>query len=266
MSQIILVHGMNATKESWGIVPEKLEPEAGAIVSVQLPGHEKEIFKVSDLNVLTIGSFVRNGSYNGPTDMNTYISSIASHFNPGTDRDIVLIGHSLGGAVISHVASKYSDRIAGLIYIAAMVPENKESAKDIMDTIYEELDIKGLFTNNSGSWLGAVFSIIGKLTAFIKDYNNADDDLSLVEQPEKPLSEPFNRTNGFEAIPWFYILCEKDDVIPASIQQMMIDRYSKIIAPTHVARMPTGHLPQYDDPDRLVEILKEMLSSKSANT
>jgi len=39
----------------------------------------------------------------------------------------------------------------------------------------------------------------------------------------------------------------------------MISIYKKIAAPIKVQQMTTGHLPQFDDPDRLVDIIISML-------
>jgi pimeloyl-ACP methyl ester carboxylesterase len=48
------------------------------------------------------------------------------------DGAVVLAGHSLGGAVISQIADQRPDRVAQLIYCAAFVLEDGESAGDVM--------------------------------------------------------------------------------------------------------------------------------------
>src|SRR5262249_44253857 len=45
---------------------------------------------------------------------------------------VVLAGHSLGGVTISQVADQRPDRVARLIYCAAFVLEDGESAGDVM--------------------------------------------------------------------------------------------------------------------------------------
>jgi len=46
--------------------------------------------------------------------------------------DIVLLGHSYGGMVITGVADRMPERVRRLIYLDAMIPESGESAADIM--------------------------------------------------------------------------------------------------------------------------------------
>jgi pimeloyl-ACP methyl ester carboxylesterase len=48
-------------------------------------------------------------------------------------RNVILVGHSYGGMVITGVADAVPDRIAGLIYLDAMVPEDGENVMQIMD-------------------------------------------------------------------------------------------------------------------------------------
>jgi pimeloyl-ACP methyl ester carboxylesterase len=47
-------------------------------------------------------------------------------------RDVVLVGHSYGGMVITGVADRIPDRIRRLVYIDAFVPENGESVVTAM--------------------------------------------------------------------------------------------------------------------------------------
>jgi pimeloyl-ACP methyl ester carboxylesterase len=48
-------------------------------------------------------------------------------------RDIILVGHSYGGMVISGVADQLPDRIRKLVYLDAIVPNDGESVMNIMD-------------------------------------------------------------------------------------------------------------------------------------
>ena len=45
--------------------------------------------------------------------------------------DIVLVGHSYGGMVISGVADRVPEKVASLVYLDAFVPENGQSCFSI---------------------------------------------------------------------------------------------------------------------------------------
>jgi pimeloyl-ACP methyl ester carboxylesterase len=47
--------------------------------------------------------------------------------------DIILVGHSYGGMVITGVADRLPERIGKLIYLDAMVPNDGENVMDLMD-------------------------------------------------------------------------------------------------------------------------------------
>ncbi|HET9439487.1 MAG TPA: alpha/beta fold hydrolase [Longimicrobiales bacterium] len=47
-------------------------------------------------------------------------------------QNVILVGHSYGGMVITGAADRLGDRISQMIYVDAMVPDSGESALDIM--------------------------------------------------------------------------------------------------------------------------------------
>jgi pimeloyl-ACP methyl ester carboxylesterase len=61
-------------------------------------------------------------------DLDTHIQDIVNVILWEDLHDVVLVGHSYGGMVITGVADRVPDRIKHVIYIDALVPENGESA------------------------------------------------------------------------------------------------------------------------------------------
>jgi pimeloyl-ACP methyl ester carboxylesterase len=49
------------------------------------------------------------------------------------DGPVILVGHSYGGAIITQGGN--SDKVAGLVYVAAFQPDEKESALDLVKTV-----------------------------------------------------------------------------------------------------------------------------------
>ncbi len=61
------------------------------------------------------------------TDLNTHIQDIVNVILWENLHDVVLVGHSYGGMVITGVADRIPDRIKCIIYLDAFLPENGES-------------------------------------------------------------------------------------------------------------------------------------------
>jgi pimeloyl-ACP methyl ester carboxylesterase len=64
--------------------------------------------------------------------LDTHIADVANLMIWEDLRDIVLVGHSYGGAIVRHVADKIPDRIRSLVYLDAFVPENGKAVFDYL--------------------------------------------------------------------------------------------------------------------------------------
>ena len=65
-------------------------------------------------------------------DLETHIQDVAAVFEAEDLRNVVLVGHSYGGMVISGVAARVKGRIARLVYLDAFVPKAGQSAFSLM--------------------------------------------------------------------------------------------------------------------------------------
>jgi pimeloyl-ACP methyl ester carboxylesterase len=66
------------------------------------------------------------------TDLDTHIQDIVNVLEYEDLRDVALVGFSYGGMVVTAVADRVPERIAQIIYLDAMVPEDGQSAADVM--------------------------------------------------------------------------------------------------------------------------------------
>jgi pimeloyl-ACP methyl ester carboxylesterase len=64
--------------------------------------------------------------------LNTHIQDVGSVLHYEDLRDVVLVGHSYGGAVVTGVADRTRDRIRRLIYFDAFVLRDGESMADVL--------------------------------------------------------------------------------------------------------------------------------------
>src|ERR1700751_531963 len=99
VKNIVLVHGAFADGTSWGKVIPILEARGFHVVAVQNP-----LTSLSD-------------------DVNATRRIIAMQDGP-----VILVGHSWGGAVITEAGD--DPKVAGLVYVAAFVPDVGMSAND----------------------------------------------------------------------------------------------------------------------------------------
>jgi pimeloyl-ACP methyl ester carboxylesterase len=103
-TNIVLVHGFWADGSSWSKVIPILEEAGHKVIAVQLPLHS-----VAD-DVATVRRAVEQ--LGGPT---------------------ILVGHSYGGFVITNAVYNNTN-VTGLVYIAALAPDEGETGNDILKT------------------------------------------------------------------------------------------------------------------------------------
>lgn len=64
--------------------------------------------------------------------LHTHVSDVVSVLRERDLSDVVLVGHSYGGTVITAAAEQLADRIRGLIYLDGSVPRDGESNNDVV--------------------------------------------------------------------------------------------------------------------------------------
>ncbi len=66
------------------------------------------------------------------TGLHTHVADVVAVIDDHDLRDVVLVGHSYGGMVVTGAARERADRIAELVYLDAWVPEHGQSLADIL--------------------------------------------------------------------------------------------------------------------------------------
>ena len=155
--------------------------------------------------------------------------------------DVILIGHSYGGMIVTGVADSLPDRIKKLIYLDAMVPEDGESVVTIQGTGSNRL------TQNSVN--GFV------VPAWVEDGKLPPKD---VPHPLKTLTDPIVLKNSLRLIiPTTYILTvakgtePKDDGFFFHAERARKKRWS-------VLQLEADHNAQWSAPENLVEMLEKI--------
>jgi pimeloyl-ACP methyl ester carboxylesterase len=103
---IVLVHGAWHGAWCWAALQAELEGRGVASYAIDLPGHGASTQPLSDL-------------YGDAAHVVATMDAL--------QRDVVLVGHSYGGAVITEAASQRPDGIGHLVYLTAFALEQGES-------------------------------------------------------------------------------------------------------------------------------------------
>ncbi|WP_406387739.1 alpha/beta fold hydrolase [Streptomyces sp. NBC_00887] len=111
----VLVHGAWHDGQSWNRVAPLLTAQGRRVFTPSLTGHGDKAHLLSPEIGLT-----------------THVDDIVSLILANDLNDIVLVGHSYAGMVISSVANQVPERMSRLLYLDAMVPTHGENAIDVM--------------------------------------------------------------------------------------------------------------------------------------
>lgn len=151
--------------------------------------------------------------------------------------DVVLVGHSYGGMVITGVADSIPDRIRRLVYVDAMVPESGESVQAIMGADFARL----IGENARDGLIQAGWEPADR--PYPKD----------VPHPVRTMTDTLRlRHAGGPAVPAEYILTEQPQLRPDPFQRFA-DRAAA--RGWRVHRMEADHVPERSAPDELVALL-----------
>ncbi len=183
--------------------------------------------------------------------LSTHIDDIVNVLEFEDLDDVVLIGHSYGGMVISGVANRVPHRIRKLIYMDALVPESGESVMDLSGGAIETMAEAG--AGGAEPWqLVPLWVKPGKLPP--------------VDVPQSMLTftEPIILDNPeAEAIPAAFILTVEEGKETDSF-----DSFADRARARHwqVVTMEGGHNPQWFQPEALVEVLLGVVGEGQAPT
>jgi pimeloyl-ACP methyl ester carboxylesterase len=162
----------------------------------------------------------------------------------------IVVGHSLAGLILSEVAERLPERIAGLVYVAAALLPNGVSFQDG----------PGRDAGRPGLILSEDSGAVSYDPAYAMEtfYNTTDPDLArlalsrLTPQPVAPMQVPLSVTDErFGRVRRAYIECSEDRTIPIALQRQMRD----ILPCDPVFTLETDHSPFMSAPREFADCL-----------
>jgi pimeloyl-ACP methyl ester carboxylesterase len=233
----VLVHGSWMGAWSWERVTPLLEAAGHEVRVVELPAH---------------GDDARDpaaASLDGYRD--TVLSAMADVGQP-----VVLVGHSMGGVVISTVAQAEPEGVAALVYVAGYLPTDGQSLLDL--AFMDPGSIVGEHLVDNGDGTSSIeLDAIGDV--FCADCT-ADDVMLLQDrhrpEPGAPLATPVALSeDAFGTVPRFYVRTAQDQAVSPLLQDQML-----AASPADAeASLDTAHAPMLSDPEGLAAAIGELV-------
>lgn len=187
---------------------------------------------------------------NLPIDLSTQIEDVVRVMQFEDLSNVVLVGHSYGGFVISGAAERMEKAIQSIVFLDAFVPDNGMSLSD-----YWPPDRKKMFEDMAATTGGKA---IPPPTAAFFNVNEKDQawvDSKSVPHPYACFTEKVRLTGARERIAKkTYVRAAN---YPSTYFSMFHEKYKNDPAWRAYA-LPCGHDVMVDMPERLAEILEEV--------
>ncbi|MET9267686.1 alpha/beta hydrolase [Amycolatopsis sp. NPDC004079] len=238
MTTFLLVHGAWHSGRAWDRVVPLLESAGHRVLAPSLTGYGDKKHLLSP----EIG-------------LDTHVQDIVDLLR--AEQDVVLVGHSYAGLVISSAANEMPDRVAELVYLDAMVPEDGETAVDVQPISQRLID---LAAQHGDGW--RVPPLPEQPTPFgLFGVTDPADVVWLREmlsdQPVRCLQQPARLDNpAARAIPRTHIRCV--GATPEGITRRPVPAIQPNGTPSQVWELPTGHDCMITMPVELSELLLKL--------
>lgn len=223
---IVLVHGAWADGSSWDKVMPMLTAKGYNVVAVHLP-----LTSVSD---------------------DVAAANRAIDKQPG---DVVLVGHSYGGLVITQAGN--NPKVKKLVYVDAFGLDEGETVGALLKT-KPPAWLKTLQVDSGGfAWLPPE----GIAKDFVPELPEAEQKLVLAKQGPVPMKgfDEVTKNPAWKNKPSFYLRGTKDRIIDPAAQAQMAKRMKAT-----TINIESGHVPMLSKPREVASIILEAAGAPAA--
>ncbi len=234
----VLVHGAWEAPYVWDSVKASLIRDGNNVTVVELPGHGSD---QTDLSKITLDLY-----RDKVVDAMTKVSG-----------KVILVGHSLGGMIISAVAEQTPAKIEKLVYLAAYLPTSGQSLFGIATTdagSHLTLEVLKFSADSSTVDIDRAHLV----DVFIQDGSAQAQNLVLNQyrtEPTRPLTDTVALTSAnFGSVAKAYIRTLQDHTISPELQSKMINT----AAVKEVYQLNSGHCASITKPDSLAILLTKI--------
>jgi pimeloyl-ACP methyl ester carboxylesterase len=216
-TNIVLVHGLWADGSSWSKVIPILQNAGHKVIAVQLAAHS-----LAD-------------------DIATVKRAIDLVGAP-----VILVGHSYGGFVITNAAYN-NPNVKGLVYIAALAPNEGQSLGNFID--FKKFP-NGFLVFDNGGFVYINPEVFGQ--AFAQDVDPAQS--KIIAAAQKPFNQSIlaekSGPPAWKQLPSWYQVSENDHAIPPDVERMI----AKQINATTIS-LNSSHVSPLSHPNEVAQLI-----------
>ncbi|MBS7229981.1 alpha/beta fold hydrolase [Flavobacterium psychroterrae] len=237
MKTFILIHGSWHSSWNWHKIIPVLESKGHKAIAIDLPGMGRDKTPIQEVT------------------LQTSVEKICALID-SLEEQVILVGHSKNGIMISQAAEYRSEKIEKLIYLAAyLIPNGKTQ------TEYSVQDIEGVLKPYVTRY--PELNAHTLQTEIYKEglYHDCEDSITqlakllLSHEPVATGITPLELSEGkYGSVRRFYIECTDDKAVTPFIQKKM---YTETIC-EKVYSMQTSHSPFFSKPEELSAIFCEI--------
>jgi pimeloyl-ACP methyl ester carboxylesterase len=231
-SNIVLVHGAWSDGSVWSKVIPILMNAGHQVIAVQMPLHS-----LND-DVATVKRAIDH--IGGP---------------------VTLVGHSYGGFVITNAAYN-NPNVTGLVYIAALAPDEGETGNDFFEGLPEEFS-KTFFESIVSDSAGYLYFNPDKFReSFAQDVDPTEANIwATVQKPtNQSLTAEKSGPPAWKQLPTWYQVSENDRLIPPDIQRLFAERMNAT-----TLSLNSSHASLLSQPDDIAELILNATKGSEAH-
>jgi pimeloyl-ACP methyl ester carboxylesterase len=224
---IVFCHGIWADGSSFGKVIPPLQEEGHQVIAAQY------------------------GLDTPEGDVATVIRTLARVSSP-----VILVGHSYGGSVIT--AAGTDDRVAGLVYIAALAPDDGETSQSQQEKFPLTDVFKYVEVADGRVWLKR-----DGIACFAGDLSEQEQQLVWATH-YAPAADLFSRNApgvAWKSKPSWYIVANQDRTVQPDLERFLARRMN---ATTRA--VDSSHVPMLSQPSVVIDIIRAAAKAVQGST
>jgi pimeloyl-ACP methyl ester carboxylesterase len=163
----------------------------------------------------------------------------------------ILVGHSYGGTVIT--AAGTDDRVAGLVYIAALAPDEGETSQSLQ----EQFPVTDIFAHIEIAD-GRIWMLPSGIGCFAGDLPEQEQRLVWATQGV-PAADLFNQKldgTAWRTKPSWYIVANNDRTVQPDLERFVAKRMG-----AHTYDVDSSHVAMLAQPDFVLDVIRTAANS-----